>query len=735
MQRTRQGTELAALVILSLCFVFAGCAGVSNSILPPKPQPSPINPIPAPGLISLSPSSALVGGNGFQLTINGSNFASSAIVHWNGQPLPATFVSSQQMTATISASLVASFGSDSVSAQNPGSSESNALPFSVSFPSLQISSLLPNSVTAGAAPLLLTLNGAGFVEDASNVYFNGVVQSSTWVSAGQLQVVIPASYMAAPGAISVSVEDLVGDFIQPVGPPSNVATVTVTPLTSNPVPTLDSSVDTSVPAGWPGFELRVNGTNFVAASVLRWNGTDLPTMVTSGTQLRAAVPPAELVSPGAAQVSISNPSPGGGASASLPVIVETVPPDTVGVIDLSNIRNDFFQPDFGGDSAKVSGDGRFVAFRSDATDLAPSNPNEASDVYLRDTCIGAPAGCVPTVTSLPLTSDSIAISANGRFVGAMINPGANPIASLSLYDTCFGAAAGCVPATLPIAAVPDTFKTGISLSGDGRFAVFLSFNCTANESCDGAQVQVFLADTCAGVSSGCTPSSSAISELGDGVVNPTISPDARFVAFNSSDQDVSLIDTCQGAPAGCAPSTTLVSATRDGSAADAASLAGIVRSGGRYVAFLSRATNLVPGPLSSGVTRVFLRDMCTGVSSGCTPTTTLIAVAGDDTFSDAPSISADGRYVAFSSTADDLVPGDTNGAQDVFVYDSCIGVSSGCTPSTVRVSVGLDGTQGTGDSVRPTISSDGRFVAFDSLAKLAPGAIAGYTFEIYLARH
>lgn len=732
MRKPRECLTLAA--VLSLCFAIAGCGAVSESIPPSNPPTN--NPNPAtPGLISLSPPSAIVGGNGFTLTANGSNFTSSTMVQWNGQSLPTTLISSQEVTAAVSSSLIASFGGAAITVQNANSSVSNMLFFSVNYPTPQITSTLPSSVVAGAATLSLIVNGSNFINNISGVYFNGIGQPTTWLSATQLETTLPASYMAAPGAVSVSVEDFFGDFDEPAAPPSNAATITITPLTSNPVPTLDSSVDTSVPADWPGFELRVNGSNFVAASVLRWNGIELPTIVTNSTQLRAAVPPAELVSPGTAQVSISNPSPGGGASASLPVLVETVPPNTVGVIDLSNIRNDFFQPDFGGDSAKVSGDGRFVAFRSDATDLAPSNPNEASDVYLRDTCIGAPAGCVPSVTALPLMSDSIAISANGRFVGAMINPGANPIASLSLYDTCFGAPAGCVPATLPIAAVPDTFKTGISLSGDGRFAVFLSFNCTANESCDGAQVQVFLADTCAGVSSGCTPSSRAISELGDGVVNPTISPDARFVAFNSSDQDVSLIDTCQGAPAGCAPSTTLVSATLDGSAADAASLAGIASSGGRYIAFLSRATNLVPGPLSSGVTRVFLRDMCTGVSSGCTPTTTLIAVAGDDTFSDAPSISADGRYVAFSSTADDLVPGDTNGAQDVFVYDSCIGVSSGCTPSTVRVSVGLDGTQGTGDSVRPTISSDGRFVAFDSLAKLAPGAIAGYTLEIYLARH
>ena len=734
MRKTTRPLALA-LVILSVYFPFAGCGSVSDSISLPKPpinNPAP-TPAPAPGLISLSPSSAIVGGSGFTLSVDGSNFAASAVVQWNGQPLPTTFVSSQQVTAAVSSSLIASFGGAAVTAQNANSSESNMLFFNLNYPTPQITSTLPTSVIAGAATLPLTVNGSNFINGVSGVYFNGIAQSTIWLSSTQLQTTIPASYMAAPGPINVSIEDLVGDFAQPVASPSNVAVVTVTPLLSNPVPSLDSSADTSVPAGWPGFELRVSGANFVNASVLRWNGVDRPTMVTTSTQLRAAIPPGDLASPGAVQVSVSNPTPGGGASNSLPVAVQAVPASAIGVIDLSNIRNDLFEPDFGGDSSKVSGDGRFVAFRSDATDLVSGNSCCSTDVYLRDTCIGATAGCVPSVISLPLTSEWIAISANGRFVASMVNP-SDSSPSLFLYDTCFGAPAGCVPATLPISAVPNTFKTGISLSADGRSAAFLSFDCGSDPECGAPQVQVFLTDTCAGVS-GCTPSSSAISPESNGVVNPSISPDGRFVSFNSSDQDVSVIDTCQGAPASCAPSTTLVSTTIDGSPADAESLAGPVSSGGRYVTFLSRATNLVLGPLSPSVTRVYLRDMCTGVPTGCTPTTTLVADAGDDTFIDTPSISSDGRYIAFSSTASDLVPGDTNGAQDVFVYDSCVGVPSGCTPSTVRVSIALDGTQGSGDSLRPMISADGHFVAFDSLAKLAPGAIAGYTFEIYLARH
>ena len=89
------------------------------------------------------------------------------------------------------------------------------------------------------------------------------------------------------------------------------------------------------------------------------------------------------------------------------------------------------------------------------------------------------------------------------------------------------------------------------------------------------------------------------------------------------------------------------------------------------------------------------------------------AQGNDSSFS--PAISADGRFVAFDSVATNLVPGDTNGAADVFVRDRQTG-------TTRRVSVGPGGVQGNDVSVTPAISADGRFVAFESLAtNLVPG--------------
>jgi Tol biopolymer transport system component len=136
------------------------------------------------------------------------------------------------------------------------------------------------------------------------------------------------------------------------------------------------------------------------------------------------------------------------------------------------------------------------------------------------------------------------------------------------------------------------------------------------------------------------------------------------------------------------------------------------------VAFASEADNLVPGD-TNGYRDIFVHDLVAGTNA-------LVSVAtnsaGADGSSIDPAISGDGRYVAFTSIADNLVPGDANNAQDVFVRDMQ-------SETTVFVSVSTDGASpGNGASYSPIISSDGRYVLFRSLAvNLASGSfIAGY---------
>src|SRR4028119_1945795 len=132
---------------------------------------------------------------------------------------------------------------------------------------------------------------------------------------------------------------------------------------------------------------------------------------------------------------------------------------------------------------------------------------------------------------------------------------------------------------------------------------------------------------------------------------------------------------------------------------------------GRFVAFDSNASNFVPGDTNNN-NGIFVRDTLTNTTTGVS-----VDSAGNqgNRSSLGPSISADGRFVAFSSDASNFVPGDTNSTEDIFVRDTL-------TNTTTLVSVDSAGNQANMGSEDPSISADGRFVAFYSLASnIVPG--------------
>jgi hypothetical protein len=156
----------------------------------------------------------------------------------------------------------------------------------------------------------------------------------------------------------------------------------------------------------------------------------------------------------------------------------------------------------------------------------------------------------------------------------------------------------------------------------------------------------------------------------------------------------------------------------------------------RYAAFVLASTDGVteiPGTPEN----IFVRDTCTGAPAACTPSTALASIGFNSNPADgssiSPSISADGRYVTFISSAMNLVDSDTNGVADVFVRDTCIGGPSGCTPSTQRVSVTSDRTQANDASTSASINATGRYITFRSLAtNLDPASSSGTSSGIFL---
>jgi Tol biopolymer transport system component len=207
---------------------------------------------------------------------------------------------------------------------------------------------------------------------------------------------------------------------------------------------------------------------------------------------------------------------------------------------------------------------------------------------------------------------------------------------------------------------------------------------------------------------------------GDGPSSsPSISAHGRFVAFASWATNLVPNDTNGGRDIFVRDRevghTARVSVGSDGAEANAGSMGPSISADGRFVAFRSSASNLVADD-TNGVDDIFVHDRETGETIRASVTTD---GAEADRISYWPRMSADGRFVVFSSDATNLVPGDTNGVTDIFVRDL---VSS----ETTRASVASDGSEGRGVSFGPSVSADGRIVVFASDAwDLVPGSVGG----------
>jgi hypothetical protein len=243
-----------------------------------------------------------------------------------------------------------------------------------------------------------------------------------------------------------------------------------------------------------------------------------------------------------------------------------------------------------------------------------------------------------------------------------------------------------------------------SMTPDGRFVAFESVASNLVPGDTNGAGDVFVREVATGVTTRVSLTyDGAQANAHSGV--PSISADRRFVVFesdatnlvpgdNNQATDIFMRDRWTG-------QTTRVSVSASGTQAQERSFAGQISGDGRVIVFVSAARNLVPDD-TNFVQDVFVRDRLAG-------TTTRASVpsgAGEsDNDSFHPSVSADGRFVAFASIADNLVPGDTNGTTDVFVHDRW-------TRITERVSLTSSGAEAKAFSSSSSISADGRFVAF-----------------------
>jgi len=368
----------------------------------------------------------------------------------------------------------------------------------------------------------------------------------------------------------------------------------------------------------------------------------------------------------------------------------------------------------------VSDDSRYVAFLSSATNLVTGDTNGQPDVFVRDRTTGQTIRASVGNDNVEANSYSYyapSISSTGQYV-AFGSSASNLVANdtngqfdIFVRDIFNNATTRVNVATGGLQANNSSGQA--SISADGRYVVFESdaTNLVANDT--NGQKDIFVYDrttaqtrlVSVGLSGTSANSSSHIS-------NSAISDDGRYIVFASTASNLVSGDTNNSEDIFVLDWTTgLVSRVSVGpsgvqSNGGTGSMTPSISGDGRYVAFQSEFNNLVLND-TNNAQDIFVHDRTTGLTSRVSVTSGGAQVSNFGSTSVGPKLSNDGRYVAFSSYASGLVAGDTNGTWDVFVYDRTTG-------SIVRANTSSSGTEANGSSSDPAITGNRAYIVFAS---------------------
>ena len=385
---------------------------------------------------------------------------------------------------------------------------------------------------------------------------------------------------------------------------------------------------------------------------------------------------------------------------------------STGTIERLSVDSTGAQADHSSSLPAISPDGRYVAFESDATNLVSGDTNGMLDIFLRDRHTGQTTRVSVSSSGAQGNEDSSdpSVSSDGRYV-AFYSLASNLVAGdtnakrdVFVHDQQTGQTTRVSVSSAGVQGVEDSYLCNIS--ADGRYVAFYSYSNTLVVNDANNTHDVFVHDRQ-------TAQTTLVSLAYDGAQGNSssstcnMSSDGRYVAFVSWASNLVANDTNNKGDIFVrdrqTAQTTRVSISSSGGQGNDYSVTPSISDDGRYVAFGSFANSLIPQD-SNGWGDVFLHDRETGQ-------TTLISIntagASGNGSSYAPAITADGRYVAFESYATDLVAGDTTTSLDMFVRDRETG-------QTRRVSINSAGAQGNGHSFKAAISNDGRYVAFAS---------------------
>jgi len=714
---------------------------------------------PAPRIATLSPTSISAGQPTFTLTVTGYNFTPASTVQWNGVALGAIFVNTNTLTVQVSSTLIQNPGAVNVIVVTPapGGGTTAALTFTinpVASPTPQISGTSPESAVAGSAAFTLSVSGTNFVS-LSVVNIGNVALQTTFIGPTFLQVTVPADSVSRAGTLQLTVVNPATP--SPGGGSSNVYTFQV----NNPLPGVTSISPASVAAGGTSSTITVTGTGFVSNSVVLINGASRTTSAASATSVSAVLNAADLATGGVNRVQVMNPGPGGGTSNAVTFAVD--PTTTAGLPILVDYAFDGSQANAGVcggpancasgalgltlGSARPSVDtsGALVVFASISNNLVANQVNGASQVFVRDTCLGGT--CTPSTFTVSVAADGTAAN------GPSFEPSTDTAAAHAAYTSRATNVVNYVSAPAgvrqvywqPVCATGSTPSSTGSTGTSGAVAACAAPSTTAGSSIGGGVLVSLGADGNPGNADS---------------YNPVLSPDGQFVAFVSLATNlvsgvtvdgvtpqIYLRTICSGATplslaqstttSTCTPTTYLVSSPDGITPGNGPSSHPVIGNTGTFVSFVSSASNL--GAPNSNQQEIFRQDECQLATPGCVPTMTLISTPDGATpaggVNSEPTMSFDGRFVAFSSTALNLGVA-TGGVQQIFVRDTCTGATSTCTPATELVSTPNGTSPANGASENPNINSastgSGQFIAFASQASNLSTNAANGVENIYI---
>jgi Tol biopolymer transport system component len=386
------------------------------------------------------------------------------------------------------------------------------------------------------------------------------------------------------------------------------------------------------------------------------------------------------------------------------------------------------------DGSRISADGRFVTFSSSAPDLVPGDTNGTSDVFVRDLRTG-------TTTRVSLSSANrqgngpswrSAISAGGRYVAfgssaSNLVPGdTNATHDVFVRDRRTG-----VTTRVNLTGgrrQANGFSSVEDISADGRYVLFgtNATNLTAGRDANGGNPDSFVRDRRTGRTTLVDVSTSGV-QANAYASGAAISADGRYVTFTSQASNLVPGDTngvfdvfVRDLRRRTTTRVSLPTRPALGTQGNHDSYARAMSPDGRFIAFVSEASNLVSGD-TNGTGDIFVRDRRAGTTSRVSLSSTGAQLGG---YSSDAAISADGRYVVFSTSDDGVVPGDTNHNQDVFLRDRRSG-------RTRMISVSDSGVQGDNQSLAGSMSANGRDIVFISEAStLVPGDTNG-SFDVF----